>query len=330
MTAPVPVPIPISQVAGRHFLYDADAITFLRHTYHITGALIGTLSQAPQQNVFLGVPLELMPEEVRLLVERNVAYVIDDAHHHIERHRKMSAADQTAILAAFHKQGSDAARAAQNRAGKRKEAALKRRGKTSSSEASSNPSLSTQSEQAAADEEEFLFASPANSFATRSLDPTTSPAAASATEPDPFGITPATSHPPLAPPTPPPESSRPLLPEVPSSYPVFRHLHDEGYFLSPGLRFGAQYMAYPGDPLRFHSHFLAVGRDWEEEWSLSELVGGGRLGTGVKKGFLIGGEVLEEAENKREDGISGNEGISTHTAERAPDVRTFCIEWGGM
>ena len=318
MAALVSLPIAISQVAGRYFLYDTDAITYLRREHRITGVLIGTLSQAPQQNVFLGIPLELMPEEVRLLMERDIAYLIDDVHHHHERLRNVTAAENMIILSAFRRQGSEAARAAHSRAGKRKEAALKRRGITSQQEKPPDRTPSGSSEHNV-DEDELLFASPANSFPTRTLGSPASPTSTATPEPEPFGITPATSYPPLASPTPSSESSGSSLPEVPTSYPLFRHLHNEGYFLSPGLRFGAQYMAYPGDSLRFHSHFLAVGREWEEEWELGELVGGGRLGTGVKKGFLVGGEVTAKGHKSQEDNV---------TEHRS--VRAFCIEWGGM
>ena len=305
MAAAVVLPVPISQVAGRYFLYDADTVTFLRREHHITGVFIGTLPQAPQQNVFLGMPLELMPEEARLLIEKELAYIIDDVSLHRDSLHSISAAERPAILAAFRKQGSEAARVAQNRASKRKEEALKRQGMTPRPE-TPNKSLESALPKPNVDEDEFLFASPANSFPTPNPRSDPPPGSASKLEPEPLGITPATSYPPLAPPTPPSETSS-LLPEVPPSYPLFRYLHEKGYFLNPGLRFGAQYMAYPGDPLRFHSHFLAVGRDWEEEWELGELIGGGRLGTGVKKGFLVGGEVPE---NK--------------------NMRAFCVEWSGM
>jgi tRNA-splicing endonuclease subunit Sen34 len=107
-------------------------------------------------------------------------------------------------------------------------------------------------------------------------------------------------------------NSQQLDPPVPSSYPLFAYLHARSYFITPGLRFGCDYTVYPGDPLRFHSHFLAVGYDWDEDIPLMDLVGGGRLGTGVKKGFLIGGKG------------------PTESAEEDAGVRTFCIEWGGM
>lgn len=129
-------------------------------------------------------------------------------------------------------------------------------------------------------------------------------------------ITPTTSDLLLTPPSPPPTPDSSTLPPVnPHAYAVYSRLHALNYFMSPGLRFGCQYMAYPGDPLRFHSHFLCRGYAWDEEIDLLDLVGGGRLGTGVKKGFLIGG---------KEEGGVGSEG------EGEVDARCFCIEWGGM
>lgn len=82
--------------------------------------------------------------------------------------------------------------------------------------------------------------------------------------------------------------------------------------MMPGLRFGSNFNVYPGDPLRFHAHFLANAYEFDEEISLLDLIGGGRLSTGVKKSFLIGGEDPEA------DSESGRK------------MRTFSIEWGGM
>ncbi|KAL9088893.1 MAG: hypothetical protein Q9165_005950 [Trypethelium subeluteriae] len=319
MSAVVTLPVPISQVAGRYFLYDADVVTFIRREYHITGVLIGNLPQAPQQNVFSGIPLELMPEEVRLLAEKKVVYVIDDASNHRNAFRNMSGSERMALLAACDKQGREAARKAQNKASKRKEEALKRKGMTSLPKTRNDTRTSATSE-AGVDEDEILFASPANSFPIPSSGSRIPLAPVFANETMPFGITPATSHSALALPDPRSESSLLSIPEAPPSYPLFKYLHDKGYFLSPGLRFGAQYMAYPGDPLRFHSHFLAVGKEWEEDWELGELVAGGRLGTGVKKGFLVGGTGDDSAIKGSENGEGkGNKG-----------VRAFCVEWSGM
>ena len=100
----------------------------------------------------------------------------------------------------------------------------------------------------------------------------------------------------------------------------------------PGLRFGCQYTAYPGDPLRFHSHFLCSGMGWDEEFDLLDLVTGGRMGTGVKKGYLLGGVA------KAGDRAGGRRGRVSESEEKGigvddggeEELRTFCIEWGGM
>ena len=44
-------------------------ITTIRSQHRICGVLTGTLPHLSQQNVFLGVPLVLMPEETVLLVD---------------------------------------------------------------------------------------------------------------------------------------------------------------------------------------------------------------------------------------------------------------------
>ena len=45
-------------------------IAIIRTEYRVCGTLLGTLPHLSQQNVFLGVPLILQPEEAVLLVEK--------------------------------------------------------------------------------------------------------------------------------------------------------------------------------------------------------------------------------------------------------------------
>ncbi|KAI5268864.1 SEN34 subunit of tRNA-splicing endonuclease [Aureobasidium subglaciale] len=301
---------PVFLVGGRYTLYDVNTVSHARRVHNITGVLIGGLPQAPQQNVFLGIPLELMPEEARLLVEKGVAYIVDDAAAHTQAFidHNLSKEEKEKFLRSLKKQGSDATRMQSKSADDRKIAALK---KIAAKNAVVAAKLQQERESAAAasgdniagdDDSESLFSGPAPSVA-----PSESSVASSSAST--MKITPTTSHPPLTSSSP----SQPLpLPEVPASYPLFKHLHSKGYFMAPGIRFGCRYTAYPGDPLRFHSHFLCDGMDWDQEFDLLTLVGGGRLGTGVKKGFLIGG-----TEDKEK-------------AEGEDDVRAFCIEWAGM
>jgi len=68
---------------------------------------------------------------------------------------------------------------------------------------------------------------------------------------------------------------------------VFMELRNRGYWLSSGIKFGGDYVAYPGDPLRFHSHFIVSVIT--TSISMADLVAWGRLATGVKKSQLIAG-----------------------------------------
>ena len=311
-------PFPIYQVTKNYLIYDIDVITHLRRQHHICGVLIGSLPQVPQQNVFLGIPLELMPEEVRLLVDTGVAYVVDDVTNHQRALQALSRQEKAAFLKTLRKEGKELAQSAAQLADqKRQEALTKSKEKTEAVRKGRLKSRgadmgTTVGEQGIAIDGYVQL--PPDETSTSSVDANgvstlTADLAA-------FSITPTASSPLINVRN---QRARLPLPEV-ASYPLFAHLHSQNYFISPGLRFGCQYLVYPGDPLRFHSHFLAVAAGWDEEIDLIDIVAGGRLGTGVKKGFLIGGAY--------DNGASGRStGKGTATSD---SVRTFCIEWGGM
>ena len=316
--SPAPtLPFPISRISRsieRYFLFSADTITWLRREHHILGVLIGTLAQVPQQNVFLGIPLELQPEEARLLVEKGLAYIVDDFQWHSKSYDEMTKEEKESYKASLRQEGEVLARANTQKSQKASEQALRRRTQQQSQDsdriAQRNSRSTTVVLDANNEEGDSLFSPPAET--APSLRP---PSRTLPTHIVPYSITLTSSNDLL--PTPPTTPGLDLPTTRPSSYALFKHLHNEGYFLSPGLRFGCQFLVYPGDPLRFHSHFLAVSADWDEEIDLRDLVGGGRLGTGVKKSWLIGGPSLDE------DCENGKPRVGEK-------VRPFCIEWGGM
>lgn len=297
---PISEPIPISLIAGRYLLFDINVVTYLRRTHHICGTLIGSIPQIPQQNVFLGLPVELMPEEARLLVEKEVAYIVDDFAWHKERFNTFKGADRAEYLESLKSEGFKARKAAEAAAQNKKKNALAKQAARKSREASSeDAAMKDPTDGGDAPESLFDYERPDSPASSAASTPTSKP----------YAITPTTTY--SASSLPQNRTQQPD-PPVPSSYPLFAHLHSKGYFIMPGLRFGCDYNVYPGDPLRFHSHFAAVSYGWDEEVPMMDLIGGGRLGTRVKKGFLVGGKDLA---SKAEDGDG---------------VRTFSIEWGGM
>lgn len=305
------LPIPISLISGHYYLFSIDAVTYLRREYNVCGVLIGSLPQIPQQNVFLGLPLELMPEEARLLVEKRVAYIVDDAQHQKSGMKTLAEEDRLRYLHDLEEQGRQLSLVQATKREQKKEKTLKKLQKSKSKPKSKPVSpLPEQTSEAQPKEADDLRLGPAEKQpADETVDSKLSKTAGAM-----VSITPATSRGLL-----PNPSQMQILPEATPSYPLFAHLHSHGYFLSPGLRFGCQYMAYPGDSLRFHSHFLANSAGWDEEIALMDLVSGGRLGTGVKKGYLIGGADTSQ---------TATEDMDVETL--AESVRTFSIEWAGM
>lgn len=259
------------------------------------GVLMGSLPQVPQQNVFLGLPLLLMPEEARVLVDKGVARIIDDRKYQNDAMRLLLEEDKRKYLRDLNRDAQDVSRALMGKKDEQREKSLRKAAQKK------NAKSATSATTDAGNGDDVLFELPPRPDSAMSGSSATVSGSS-------ITITPATSFP-LIPSQPPAEYNM-HVPKVPPSYPVFAHLHSQGYFLSPGIRFGCQYVAYPGDPLRFHSHFLVYGHEPDEEIPLMEIVSGGRLGTGVKKGYLLG--------------------YATEPENPSSEVRTFSIEWAGM
>lgn len=311
LSAPdLPCPIfQISQTVRRYLLYDINTVTWLRRTHNILGVFIGSLPQSPQQNVFLGLPLELQPEEATLLVEKGLAFIVDD----FQTHKKAIRSPPLGM--------------ANYRATARKEALATAQAVVKLKQLKTQEVLQRlKVRQATPDADKTVDKDERDETIFDTPQETSSEPMSSSVIP--YSSTPTTSYPPI--PTPSEQSSLPLPEVSAASYALFKHLHASGYFMSPGLRFGCQFSVYPGDPLRFHSHFLAMGHDWDEEIEILDLIGGGRLGTGVKKGWLIGGAVKNSDNSEKHDATSED---GQFEAGRKPEdfhVRTFCVEWGGM
>ncbi|KTW30833.1 tRNA-intron endonuclease [Pneumocystis carinii B80] len=222
----------------------------LRLEHHICGFFVGTLPQAPQQNIFLGLPLELIPEEVAWLVDQGHAYIVDDKLRHQLYIENVTPKD---VLSIKEKRITDIKR--QNI--EYKQNLLEKEFSTSFLKDSSNLDSIVSSLDNNDTEDDI----PRNIIV-----PTKSKKSLYAM----------------------PIELSPKVKVDPSRYSVWKYLHDKGYYMTPGLKFGAHYLAYPGDPLKYHSHFLVNVMQWEQEFSIINIVGGGRLGTNVKKAWVIG------------------------------------------
>ncbi|KOS20695.1 putative tRNA-splicing endonuclease subunit tsp-4 [Escovopsis weberi] len=281
-------PIRIATIAGRYLVFDPDAVASLRRAANTNGTLVGTAPQQPTQNIFLGLPIELRPEEAHALVAQGAAFIVDNTAAH------------TAALGAG---GSGSSSSTHDREAyivslrRRKLAAHKVYVEMNAKRASQAAAAAAASRKGSSD-----------TAATAPAPAATGPPATK-NQVNSLAVTPTCSSD-LVPPD--AYVVADAAPQAPRPGPLCGFLQGAGYFMTPGLRFGANYSVYPGDPLRFHAHFMANHYGWDEEIPILDIVGGGRLATAVKKAFLVGGEEPGAAVSAR------------------PAVRTFSIEWAGM
>ncbi|KAI0596866.1 tRNA intron endonuclease [Biscogniauxia sp. FL1348] len=341
-------PVRISKVAGRYLLFDIDDIMHLRRHHNICSVFVGTTPQNPQQNIFMGLPVELMPEEVQVLVDKKVAYIFDDGVFHPARLASLDESTRRAYLQSLKHEGRMAQLAAEEikkqfvpkvKQGKKKNKNPKIEAVSAGEDTVEQEKSSVKEKDAAETIDLFDSSTPAS----RAPKPEPAPNMSTKAEPEGFLVTPTTTdvmlltptilpHLPPSPPAKPSElgdlseAAAAIAPSsvdnLPASYPLYAHLQGKGYYMMPGLRFGCDYNVYPGDPLRFHSHFQATHVGWEDEITMLDVVTGGRLGTNVKKGYLLGG-AMTGPEPRPSDG-------GTAVTGSGDAVRTFCIEWAAM
>lgn len=322
-------PVRISKVAGRYLLFDIDDVMYLRRSHNICSVFVGTIPQNPQQNIFMGLPIELMPEEAQVLVDKSVGYVVDDAVFHPARFAALGDLERKRYLQSVKAEGRRAQiAAAESKQSQRPKITKKEKGKPKAAEGKITSEGIGLEKSSNGGETDDLFGPTSPSFS-----PVSKPKEGVAEEPSEFAITPTTSDLLLTSPPEPGIDDPAVSVDVPPSYPLYAHLQDRGYYMMPGLRFGCDYNVYPGDPLRFHSHFQAASYGWDEEITVLDLVAGGRLGTNVKKGYLVGGavtdaqgKVRDTASTQQEEESGAQKGGNPH----APHARAFCIEWAAM
>jgi len=286
----------ISRIGGRYLVFDIEDVASIRRDHGICAVFTGTMPQNPTQNVFLGLPVELYPEEAKLLVDRGAGYIADDPADHLSQLKAMDPAARKAYVQSLTTQRKHA-KLVFDEAKAQSLAKHKDKRKAKKPEA-------TQTEEKSAAEESLFSPEPARPMQAQ-VPKEVLPA-----------VTPTTSNALIVPAHAPPSI------EVPSSYPLYAYLNARGYFITPGLRFGGDYSVYPGDPFRYHAHYLANSYEWDQKIPMLDLLTSGRLGTAVKKSFLLGGRDPNTS-------VQRTEGVPVGKGEDS-DVRVFCIEWAGM
>ncbi|XP_048186161.1 tRNA-splicing endonuclease subunit Sen34 isoform X1 [Perognathus longimembris pacificus] len=283
---------------GRSLVWGAEAVQALRERLGVGGRTVGSLPRGPRQNSRLGLPLLLMPEEARLLAEIGAVTLVSAPRPDPRQHDLSLAAFKLQQDQSFREQSTLAAEARETRRQELQDkiaegqAAKKQRldqdsGAAGGSQEASGSQAAEGSDandgQASGEPEGTVLSSskpgPSNEVA---------PLSRSA-----LLVQLATARPR-------PVKARPLDWRVQSKdwphagrpahelrYSIYKDLWEHGFFLSGAGKFGGDFLVYPGDPLRFHAHYIAQCWAPDDPIPLQDLVSAGRLGTSVRKTLLL-------------------------------------------
>lgn len=267
---------------GNAFVWRAEDARKIREEHGLVGNLVGALVRKPRQNTRLGLPLQLLPEEARLLVEIGAARLVHhcladqessggaDAsidvdekesytnflQHSYEEQWKLALQDKKCKLEGLSEQIAEA-----RSKRKRPRVAQEEEPMESSSQGPIKELLNL--------EQTFHFPKEAMMVQI----PTAQLRLGNEKLVD---IQEVSS-----------EWPYPGQKNHEARYKVFRDLWQKGYYLTSGGKFGGDFLIYPGDPMRFHAHYIAICSPQDKDIALSDIITAGRLGTNVKKTVLL-------------------------------------------
>ncbi|XP_022203228.1 tRNA-splicing endonuclease subunit Sen34 [Nilaparvata lugens] len=250
------------------FVWNATDWLALREKHRIVGNPVGCLASLPRQDIVAGLPQQLLPEEVTLLIENNVAKLI--AHKDLEKDENV-AEKYNAYKETIHKEQVavyDEVRKKQVSsmidriiAGKRRKLSA---GKSNEDGQASEPEL---------DREAILKAQLEKTSKTPVVNTLVQTPTADVWHKDSVESNVTWSY---------PSTETEKL-----KYAVFKDLWNKGYYITSGQKFGGDYLVYPGDPVKFHSQFIVVCRGMKSGIAALDLIALGRLGNTTRKTSVI-------------------------------------------
>ncbi|XP_062409173.1 tRNA-splicing endonuclease subunit Sen34 isoform X2 [Sardina pilchardus] len=268
----------------------------------VIGSLVGSLARQPRQNTRLGRPLELLDEEARLLAEEGKAKVLvtrneERAEDHLERVEQY----QEDLERSHKVQG---ALALQDR-----KAVLERVMNDSQNEVSVRERLEAL---------ERDFSLPVSAM---TIQMCTARAGLSYHSDERDFLA----------------ASWPVQQDERSQtrFVVYRDLRRRGFCLTSAGKFGGDYLVYPGDPLRFHAHFIALCVAMDTATPLCDILAMARLGSNVKKTVVLCSPCAtqqqsnEKEQEEKEDEEERDEGDDDYEEEEDEVVYTS-LQWSGM
>uniref|UniRef100_H3C7V5 tRNA-splicing endonuclease subunit Sen34 n=1 Tax=Tetraodon nigroviridis TaxID=99883 RepID=H3C7V5_TETNG len=242
----------------------------------LVGALLGSLPRTPRQNLRLGRPLLLLPEEERLLSEEHAAAALP-AHPQAaavelkvrQREEEQQRSYQEQRLLALEDRKSALLRATTPPSTGESRDLWRNSRNPAEVDVGGAGSGAEAGEPLAAAQHDFRF--PASALAVQLSTARAGLSHCAESRASLRAHWPVREH----------------ACRSSTRYQVFRDLRRRGFFLTSAGKFGGDFLVYPGDPLRFHAHFIAVCLPADECVCLLDVLAVARLGSNVKKTVLL-------------------------------------------
>lgn len=297
-------PLHLYVISGGSLVFDVAAVSFLSDV-GIVGQLCGTLPAAPQQNRLLGMPLRLSVYETMWLVDRGLARLVDANE---MGNRFVNAVDHNTndvvecLIQDFNLK-LDVQRERRRKAAEEKSLKHGSGKPFITSNAKDIAFVGTENEESRIihhwnslfgeeDQEQLrvkLLSSEIGAMSTC-------------------------------------KTKKQAMAKIQLNYAVFKYLKDpRSLWILPGLKFGGIFVAYPGDPLQYHSKWIVETRDYEnEDIGVARLANRARLASSTNKKYLICGIRAQKSGEKAENQPNPFSNDTNH------EVVSLAFEWAGF
>ncbi|CAH2319235.1 tRNA-splicing endonuclease subunit Sen34 [Pelobates cultripes] len=286
----------ISLLEGKALVWNAEDVKEIREKHGLVGNLVGALVRKPRQNLRLGLPLELLPEETRLLVEIGAATLVRNCSSQKANSKEDDlSVDKISSLSSVEDEDNvqsevDAYKQyLQDSYTEQRSLALqeKRRileslsdriveGRTKRKRKNDNEEETPMESSPQGPIKELQDLAETFNFPQEAMMVHLPTARTSVGKVQEVDLHQASVDWPYA-----------GQAEHELRYKVFKDLWERGYFLTSGNKFGGDFLVYPGDPMRFHAHFIIICYPYNKDIPMTDIITAGRLGTNVKKTVLL-------------------------------------------
>lgn len=258
--------IVIDLCAGGYFLWDASQVVSLRRHHRIVGIPVGCLSWKPRQNVHLGLPVQLTKYDVAYLLRNYIARIrdsgtfdrvlySDEERERLKKDRELQREIQIELLKEQKANELDTLSPVIMHGKKAKRATNEQhKSEDDNTEYESFKVAELQKTKDLGNEHLWIEMPMKSRFAD---------------------TLPTLVH------------EVPFTNEERLKYSVFCDLHDQGFYVANGSKFGGDFLVYPGDPVCYHSFYIVLCVPCDKKLSVYEYSALGRLASTVKKTLLL-------------------------------------------